>query len=62
MKIKQEIIEATYSIEELTKEQYDLLKDGLREMVNRYVGTGLTIRSNKEDTSAYKLLKELEGK
>jgi hypothetical protein len=29
MKIKQEIIEARYSIEELTKQEYELLKEGL---------------------------------
>lgn len=33
MKIKQEIIEATYSIEELTKQEYDLLKEGLRSIL-----------------------------
>jgi len=33
MKIKQEIIEATYSIEELTKQEYELLKEGLQTIV-----------------------------
>ena len=30
MKIKQEVIEATYDITELTKEEYDIIKSGIR--------------------------------
>ena len=29
MKVKQEIIKATYDLEDLTQEEYELLKDGL---------------------------------
>jgi hypothetical protein len=34
MKVKQEIIEATYSIEDLTKQEYGLLKEGLRSFLS----------------------------
>lgn len=34
MKVKQEIIEATYSIEEICKGDYELIKDGLRAIIN----------------------------
>ena len=34
MKVKQEIIEATYSIEDLTKRDYELIKDGLRAIMH----------------------------
>jgi len=59
MKVKQEIIEATYSIEELTKEQYELLQDGLREIIsNCYrVCPELDRRGAKANT----LLEELKG-
>lgn len=34
MKIQQEIIEATYTIEDLTKDEFNLIKDGLREIIS----------------------------
>lgn len=52
MKIKQEIIEATYSIEELTKEEYELLKDGLREIIHSEYRGGRSCPSEKAEQAS----------
>lgn len=59
MKVKQEIIEATYSIEELTIKEFSILKDGLREIIradyHKRLGT------TPEGAIASNLLDKLEG-
>lgn len=58
MKIKQEIIEATYSIEDLTKQEYELLKEGLRSILwDEERGTTGTTKKGEE---AYRLLELME--